>query len=271
MKTKFKVLFSALTAAALSAGTVAAAAVPGHITADERELARESAMMIRNTDEWRTAFEDALLEGRSPVDPVHDAAPIYPADEDFIGGEDVMPAYINASAASPTPVQLTLVHDEDGYGYNLWSGRFIVDSVTGFAATFTEPETMECVLNIGTKAELVYKRGFSVLHKMLSGRFTYLEGSKRVTTPAVTVSGTGTLAPISSSYTGSGKLIEKAYYFYVYRGDVNAPYWDVVVIHVVDKDYADTDEYAALPYGNLINSYTYVDTENMGVLPSTEK
>ncbi len=42
---------------------------------------------------------------------------------------------------------------------------------------------------------------------------------------------------------------------------------DVVVIHVVDKDYAASAEYASKPYAGLIDRYTYVDTGNKGAAP----
>lgn len=74
--------------------------------------------------------------------------------------------------------------------------------------------------------------------------------------------GTGTIRSVSSTYS-SGKLIEKAFYFYMYRGDSESEYYDVAVIHVVDKDYAGSEEYAALPYGNLIGCYTYVDVNEL--------
>lgn len=267
MRTKFKVFVCALAAAAaLPTCAVASAAIADMMSAEEvsTEIARVDAAKLREDPEWIEAFNEALLEGRSPIDPVH--AAIFGLD--MTGENDeIMPAYLEQAAPASmdaTDVRLTLVHDDQGgNGYNLWSGRFVVDDVKAFAATFTEPYTMDCKVFSGTTAQLAYKNGLSVNYKQLMGQYYYMEGSKRVGNKPKTSEGYGTIGNMVSTYSGSGKLIEKAFYFYMYKGDPTSEYYDVAVIHVVDKNYAGTEEYAALPYGNLIGCYTYVDVNEL--------
>lgn len=269
MKTRFKLLICVVAAAVLSTGAVAAAAtISGSSWAlSDEAKARVAAVELRNTPEWREAFEEALLEGKAPVDPVYAAS--------FgvtTGSDEIAPVYLDpvSPASTSTEIGLEKVYDEKDYGYNVWSGRFVVPDVKSFAQTFPEPHTMNCKVLTGANGSLDYKTGYSTNYKELTGKYTYQETSKKA---YVTVNKNGTtwVPNALSTYNGSGKLIEKAYYFYVYRGDKNAEYWDVVVIHVVDKDYAASAEYAAKPYAGLIGHYTYVDTESMGVLPDVDK
>ena len=65
-----------------------------------------------------------------------------------------------------------------------------------------------------------------------------------------------------------GELVELACYFYLYDGTgVESRYHDVAVVHIVDYDYSQSEEYASKPYAGLIDCYTYVDTDSLGVMP----
>ncbi len=257
MSLKFK---SIIAAAVLSVSAVSSAAVVNASTArSEKEAAYDAAVELRDSPEWIDAFQEALLEGKSPTDPVH--AAIFSTD--ISGFDEVSPAYLEQTAPASTDVRLTLIHDDSGSNsYNLWSGRFVVDNVSDFAATFTEPYTMDCKLFVGTTGRLDYQNDFSVNYKKLMGQYYYMEDGRKVGSHD-TSEGVGTISDVSSTYSGSGKLIEKAYYYYMHKGGAKSEYYDVAVIHVVDKDYAQTAEYAALPYGNLIDCYTYVDTSEL--------
>lgn len=265
MKTKLKLFACVLSAAAvLSVGIASSAvAVNASLARSDKEAAYDAAVALREDPEWIENFQLALLEGKSPIDPVHAAIQGTDMTE---SNDEIEPAYLEHAApasADSTDIRLTLVHDDSGdNSYNLWSGRFVVDDVRAFSNTFTQPYSMDCVLFNSTTAQLVYKNGFSVNFKKLSGQYYYMENGKKVGSH-MTSDGTGAIPAVSTTYTGSGKLIEKAYYFYMYKGDSTSEYYDVAVIHVVDKDYAETEEYAALPYGNLIGCYTYVDVNEL--------
>lgn len=263
MKTKFKAIISAATAAAVifSVGGIATAAMQSRHS--EEEIAHMAAAELRDEAGWTEAFNEALLEGKRPTDPV-----IALRNGTGETGDEIMPAYLESASGKDTDVKLTLVHDNSDGGYILWSGRFIVDDVSSFAALFTQPESMNCVVGEGTVGELEYKNGYSVNFKKLMGNYTYLENDKRVV-HYDTQEGVGQIPEVKYSYTGSGKLVEKALYFYMYRGDSTSGYYEVAVVHVVDKDYAQSAEYAALPYGGIIDSYTYVSPAEISGLAET--
>lgn len=266
MQVKFKAIMCAA-AAVLSVGIASSAVAADAPLALDKEAAYEAAygaaVTLREDPEWIEAFQLALLEGKSPIDPVHAAFWGIDMNEE---NDEIMPAYFEQAAPASTDatkIELTLVHDDQGgTGYNLWSGRFVVDDVYSFANKFTDPYTMDCEIRSGTFGRLTYKRDLSVNYKKLIGQYYYMEGGKKVGDHD-TSEGTGTISDVVSTYSGSGNLIEKAFYFYLYRGGSKSEYYDVVVIHVVDKEYAGTEEYAALPYGSLIGSYTYVDVNEL--------
>lgn len=255
MKTKFKAIISASAAAAvLSAGIIVGAATVGKASSG-KEAARLAAAELREDSEWIDAFNKALLEGKSPTDPVYAAIQGVAAADD----DEIMSVYLQPASAAASGIELTLVHDDSGdNGYNLWSGRFTVDDVSAFDAAFASPESMDCEVYTGTSGELVYKNGYSVNYKELVAYYTILENGSRVP-HRVVQKGTGQIPEASYNYTGSGELIEKVYCCYMYRGDSTSALYDVALVHVVDSDYSQTAEYSALPYGNLIGCYTYVD------------
>lgn len=259
MKTKIKAIISTAAAAAFfSVGSIATAAVQGVAPYDTEETARLAAAELREEPEWIDAFNEALLEGRAPADPVY-AAIFGDASND----DEIMSVYLEPASATDSEVKLKIVRDNSGdNNYNLWSGRFTTDVVNDFAATFTSPFSMDCVVSTGTSGKLVNKRGHTVNYKELIADYTFLENGRRVT-HRVFQKGTGQIPEAKYDYSGSGKLIEKAYYYYMYSGDSTSPYRDVAVVHVVDKDYAQTAEYAALPYGGIIDCYTYVETSGL--------
>ena len=272
MKTKFKVLTCVL-AAAVSVPVVASAATAinkeytpqykfGSVVDKEATFVMAAEM---RDDEWFENFELALLDGKCPTDPVS-AATI--GAESINDSNEILPAYI-VEAASVTPsteVKLTKVHDKEtgGTGYTLWSGRFIVNDVAAFASKFGEPTNMDCNILLNGRGRLDYKNGYSVNYKELSGSYTYKDkNDKTYTKLGTNPAGTGKLPEIRSTYNGSDKLVEMALYFYLYRGDSSSAFDEIVVIHSVDNDYANSAEYAQKSYANLIGSYTYVDTDNL--------
>lgn len=280
MKTKFKLLTCAIAAAVLSTGAVVAAAtIPeptysGFIFSDSswtltaKDKARSEAAELRSTPEWRDAFQEALLEGKSPVDPV------YAAYKEVIDSGDIMPIYLDPVSPASTGIKLELVHDDRGdNSYNLWSGRFIVPDVNEFVSTFYEPKTFGCGFdnnkNKQIAAEMKGSDAYSGNYKSVYVKGIYDKDGERYTQ---TAENNGTSKIVCANFKDSGgKLVEGAYYFYLHKGTGFGPeYMDVVVIHVVDKDYAASEEYAAKPYSGIINHYTYVDTESMGVVPSAK-
>ncbi len=282
MKTKFKLLTCVIAAAVLSTGAIAAVLSTGAaaaastnsgfiftdsspiLTAEDK--VRMEAAELRSTPEWRDAFQEALLEGKSPVDPV------CAADKEVIDIGKIMPVYLEPASSVFTDIKLELVHDDSGnYSYNLWSGRFIVPDVRGFAGTFYGPETFGCGFDNNYKngravAVMKGRPDYSRNYKSAYVKEIYNKDRERYTEMA---ENNGTTQVVSAVLNGSGgELVEGAYYFYLHDGTGSgSEYNDVVVIHVVDKDYAASSEYAAKPYAGLIDHYTYVDTGNMGAVP----
>lgn len=161
MKTKLKAIICAAAAAlSVAVGSTVAGAVSAR---SEKEAAYDAAVALRGDPEWIENFQLALLEGKSPTDPVHAAIFGLDMNEE---NDEVMPAYLEqATPASmdATKIELTLVHDDEGdNSYNLWSGRFVVADVKTFANTFEEPLTMKCDLLGTTTGTLINKKGFSV-------------------------------------------------------------------------------------------------------------
>lgn len=282
MKTKFKLLTCAIAAAVLSTSAIAAVLSTGAVAAAStssgfifsdsspiftaEDKVRMEAAELRGTPEWRDAFQEALLEGKSPVDPV------YAANKEVTDSGEIMPVYLEPASPTSSGIKLELVHDDRGdNSYNLWSGRFIVSDVRGFAGTFFEPETFGCgfdnnYTNGRAVAVMKGRPAYSGNYKSVVVKGIYDKDGERYTEMA---ENNGTSQVVSAVLKDSGgKLVEGAYYFYLHDGTGSGSnYEDVVVIHVVDKDYAASAEYAAKPYAGLIDHYTYVDTENISVAP----
>ncbi len=262
MSVKIQAIVGAAVAAALSAGVVASAAAAGQkiIEFSENDSPEfRAAAELRESPGWWESFEDALLEGRSPTDPVHAS---YRPEVAIRSDDEILPIFLDTASALGDGYDLEPVHDDRDSGYNLWSGRFVVDDVSDFTAAFLEPDRMDCLVHSDASGELAYKVGYSVNYKSLSGKFTYLENGKRVV-ERYFADGYNDILKIDSEYSGSGKLVEKALCFCLHSGDASSALYDVVVVHVVDKDYARTAEYAALPYGGIIGCYTYVETSGL--------
>ncbi len=283
MKTRFKLLTCAIAAAVLSTSAIAAAVLStsavaaaatnsGLIFTDSspiltaKDKVRMEAAELRSTPEWRDAFEEALLEGKSPVDPV------YAANEEVTDSGEIMSAYLDPASPASSEIKLELIHDNKGeYSYNLWSGRFIVPDVRGFASTFYEPETFGCGFDNNYNgarvlAEMKSTSDYIWNYKSVHVKGYYYKNGEKYGKTAVDED---TTQVVRAYFTDPGdKLVEGAYYFYLHNGSGSgSEYMDVVVIHVVDKDYAASSEYAAKPYAGLIDHYTYVDTGNMGAAP----
>lgn len=272
MKTKFKLLACALAAVVVvPVGASAATAINKKYTPQyefgsivDKKATFEMAAEMRD-DEWYENFELALLEGKYPTDPVS-AATI--GAESINDSDEILPAYImqTASVTPSTEVKLTKVHDKetDGSGYTLWSGRFTVNDVAAFASTFDEPANMDCKILSNGRGKLNYKNDYSVNYKKLAGSYTYEDSNDTTYTKSGTnPEGTGDLPEIKSTYKGSDKLVEMALYFYMYRGGSQSAVDEIAIIHIVDDGYADSAAYAQKSYANLIDSYTYVDTDNL--------
>ncbi len=262
MSLKFKSIIGAAVAAALSVGVVASAAAARQRSINFKENDSpefRAAVELRESPGWWESFEEALLEGRSPTDPVHAS---YRPEVAIRSDDEILPIFLDTASALSDGSDLELVHDDRDGGYNLWSGRFVVDDVSDFTAAFLGPDRMDCLVHNDASGELAYKVGYSVNYKSLSGKFIYLENGKRIVKSDF-ADGYNDILKIDSEYSGSGKLVEKVFYFYLYRGGAASALFDAAVVHVVDKDYAQTAEYAALPYGDLIDCYTYIDTDEL--------
>ncbi len=269
MPVKIKAIAGMAVAAALSAGVVASAAVPGqkYIEFSENDSPEfRAAAELRESPGWWEAFEEALLEGKSPTDPVYAS---YRPETAVRSDDEILPIFLDTAPTVSDGSDLELVHDDRDGGYNLWSGRFVVDDVSGFTAAFLESDRMDCMVHNDASGELAYKVGYSVNYKSLYGKFTYLENGKRVVRRDF-ADGYKDILKIDSGYSGSGKLVEKAFFFNLHSGDASSALYDAAVIHVVDKDYAQTAEYAALPYGGIIDCYTYVKTSELPEAVSEE-
>lgn len=270
MKTRFKLLTCAIAAVLSTSAAAAAATTPGLIFTDSswsltaEDKARLEAAELRSTPEWREAFQEALLEGKSPVDPVRAVC------EEVTDSGEIMPVYLDPASPASTDIKLELVYDASENGYNLWSGRFIVSEVRSFASVFYEPKTFGCDFDNNYKdgqvvAEIKSRDDYILNYKSVVVKGIYDKGGERYTKTAEN-DGNSQVVNAYIKDSGGGRLVEGAYYFYLHDGSGSGSnYKDVAVIHVVDKDYAASAEYAAKPYAGLIDHYTYVDTENMGV------
>ncbi len=258
MSLKIKAIVGTAVAAALSAGVIASAAVAeqpiefGEI--DDPEF-RAAVELYESPDCWK-AFEEALLEGKSPTDPIR---AVYSPECAVRDDGEILPVFLDPVSVQGTETGLTLKHDASEGGYNLWYARIVTEDANNFARTFVNPHTMNCAVHTGASGTLLHKNSHDVNFKRLSGKFTYLEDGEAVTKYDF-VDGYGTLPTLNYRYPGSGELVEKTLYYYVYEGNEGSPILDAVLIHIVSEKYANSAEYAALPYGDLIDCYTYVES-----------
>lgn len=92
---------------------------------------------------------------------------------------------------------------------------------------------------------------------------TYLENGKPVTKTADVSNTDKATVEAEVQYTGKGKLVEAAYYFYLRAGAFsNSPYYEVAMVHVVDEEYSESDDYAKKSYANMIDQYTFVEVDD---------
>ncbi len=264
MSLKIKAIAGVAVAAALSAGVVASAAVAEQKSIEFRDNDNQkfqaAVELYESPDCWK-AFEEALLEGKTPTDPIR---AVYRPECAVKDDDEVLPVFLDPVSVQGTETELTLKHDASVGGYNLWEARIVTEDADSFARTFANPDTMDCAVHTGASGTLLQSNSYRVNLKRLSGKFTYLENGKAVTKYDF-VDGYGTLPTLNYNYPGTGELVEKTLYFYVYEGNEGAPIRDVVLIHVVNRDYAKSAEYAALPYGDLIDCYTYVEPSDPSV------
>ncbi|MDE7231236.1 MAG: hypothetical protein K2N56_12210 [Oscillospiraceae bacterium] len=264
MKTKFKLIAGALATAALSTGIVASAATTsspwGRPSVEELHM---DAVRVRNDPEWIKNFEEALLEGKSPVDPV------YAVYNEVVESDEIMPAYLSQVFGLNDGNKLTLVHDASEYGYNLWSGRITTSNVSAFSMEFSEPATFTAGVTGREKAAIIMgKSGYYGNYKKATVYGTFKDSNGNTYTRHSFNEGTASTVFAMLSSAEKGELVELACYFYLHDGTgVQSCYRDVAVVHVVNYDYANSGEYAAKPYAGLIDCYTYVDTDSLGVMP----
>ena len=146
----------------------------------------------------------------------------------------------------------------DKWVYGLWTYRAIIDDVGGFCANFTETKSLSCSVN-GKSADMTGKTGYMYNYKEVSIVLTFLENNETAV-KRINAYGSGEYIPAVYAVPDSGKLVEAAYIFRIHSGGELAEDNEIIVVHVVDEDYARSERYRENAYANLIDGYEYVNS-----------
>lgn len=272
MTTKIKAIVSAAIAATLTAGisATALATKPVNAVPDPIAITDSNPKVASEVNETTVKKYDSLTEMLSPFElaimmgeaPEHPDGRTYPIGRVIEVEDDV----------ASTNSEIKLTRSTITNAYNYWVGNFTVSDLSGFAATFNEPDSFECsftggkLLTNGEKgiASMKAKSGYSGNYKSVRINYTFKEDNGEYTRYFVEKDGTGSTvsAKISDRYTGNGKLVEVACFYTLRSGTgSSATVRDYVYLHLVDNSYATTAAFAAEPYSGLIDTYTYLPEE----------
>lgn len=269
MKIKSKAILSAVAAAALTAGIVFnASASTTDAQSEELSYVTEDASY-----DGLTEFEEALLRGESPHDPncLQCGKPNgHPKPVDNGKSYQVI---TNPPAQTNGDVTLTLIHGdvEDGEKtYTLWGGRFTCDDIKAFTANFTSPDTFTCRVY----EELFPASGKSAPAGSITGKNNYLGNYKEAHTELTYLDSSGKRIVKSKISKGTNKtisaycdscdetLVEVKYFFYMRNGTGSgSELLEVAMVHIVDKTYSASAAYAENSYADMIDQYTFIDTD----------
>lgn len=258
-------MVSAMIISALAIGGAASANAAGSNDTYLLKVPEEPEYTV--TAEEREHFEELILAGYKAEDPF--SRVWGHADFGSPAGSDISDMYSADPLSAQTSIKLDLVHDRTDGGYKLWSGRFTVGDVSTFSNKFFEPDEFDC--SVSTNLSIMTSTpNYMYNFKEVTVRFTYLEGEKRVVKSAYGESNQMVAdADMGGKYKGSGKLVEAQYFFYLHNGSgETSSLFEVASVHVVNEEYAESELYSELPYARMIGSYTYVDTDNLGILPT---
>ncbi len=262
MTTKFKAIASAVTAAAIAA-TVSATSLatsPNEtdltaIPAEPENLSSETVKTeYGSLAETLTPFELAAIMGEPIEAPDGRTYPIGHSTEE------------QADTDSLDMTGIALTKNTNITGHNHWVGNFVA-TLSGFSATFTEPETFECYVDSGDSyASMTAKIGYLGNYKQVKISTTYLlhdtNGKEKYEYDVQTCNSNESFVPVNGEYTGTGKPVEMMFFFSLRSGTESAAtLMDYVVVHLVDPSYAKTAQFAAEPYSGLIDTYTYIPAE----------
>lgn len=160
------------------------------------------------------------------------------------------------AAQSPDP-EVILKKVESVTKYTMWSGRFLVNDVSKFSASFDEPAYFNVDID-KKKITVTSANNYENMYKSVSayGKYQYNGETKLIKSLK-----DGTAEEYTTEVpSSSGELVEAAFYVYFHDGTGSgSPYKEVAVIHVVDKAYANSVSYAENSYANMLDQYTYVD------------
>ncbi len=159
-------------------------------------------------------------------------------------------------AARESDVTLTLVQSTP---YVLWSGRNIYEGLVGQVVRYNSPTYFSIKNAPGDSVEMNAKSDYKGRFKSLTVYYTYKNNSTgEIKKTKASKEGTGSLTVNPSSVSNS-TLVEVACYFNVYKGDTtNTEFDEVAVVHLVDKAYSQSAQYAENSYAFMIDQYTYI-------------
>lgn len=144
--------------------------------------------------------------------------------------------------------------------YFIRSGRFISDEPGNCSLYLDDPYFFSMAVWNGKNITVTPKTNYNGRFKTADVYATYINsatGELKKTKASADGAGNLTLKPESLS---GWTLVETAIYAYVYKGEsISTPYDEMVVIHLVDRTYAKSAQYAENSYAGLIDQYTYIE------------
>lgn len=206
-------------------------------------------------EETLSPFEIAAVMGEEPIDPCGRTFPV---------GHEVVD-----ETASTNSTQIKLTKSDITDAYNYWVGRFVVPDVSKFSITFNEPESFSCSYFGSEKtASIVAKPNFLGNYKKVKIRYTYLwydsNGNPQYDIFVAYEEGTNPYYSAHKDYTGKGKLVDVMCFYTLRSGTGSgASIRDYAFVDLIDSSYANSAEFAALPYAGLIDQYTFISADEL--------
>ena len=189
-------------------------------------------------NEELSAFERELLEEIS-------------RGSELSGADDV-------PSVTASDTTLKEVKDDGSRGFKLWTSTIQVSDISEYANSYIGPDRFTCATNYKT-GKMTGKSNYEGSYKKVHTRIVFRE-SDRDTGKNQYAEGTAETVSATVQYTGSGRPVEAAYYFYIYDGTGSgSKITEAAVVYVVDRAYAASAEYAQKSYADILDVCTYVD------------
>lgn len=249
MRKSVKVIIAAVVAASLSLGVVTFSSFAAN-SDDPKDSGVVWSKSESGDDVWSRSWESEDNEELSAFEQEL-------LDEIRRGMSSTEAGDVPSVADSDTT--LKEVPDKDGTrGYKLWTNTITVNNISKYANSYTGPARFTCETDY-KKGEMTGTANYKYNYKKVHTRIVFRENDKDVGKNKYSEGTTETVSA-TVQYSGSGRPVEAAYYFYMYDGTGSgANISEVAVVYVVDQAYAASAEYAQKPYADILDVCTYVD------------